>query len=65
MTLGVGSAVYMRIGWTQMENHCSADPPGARSYTQVSYSWQWNPLGFTCTYSGGERDGETETSLMF
>ena len=57
--------VYFRLGWDRMDAHCNASPPGSETWDQVGSSWSWAPLGFTCTYYGGERDGDVETSLWF
>jgi hypothetical protein len=61
----IAVAAYARLGWWRMEDTCSANPLGARTVHEVSYSWSWKPLGFTCSYTGGERNGETRTSLWF
>ena len=53
-------ALYYRVGWTQMENQCpSGGPTARRADDGVSYTWSWQPLGFTCTYG----DGSSDTSL--
>ena len=59
--LVLGLALYVRVGWSRMETTCASDLPGARSHGSASYSWQWTPTGFTCSYD----DGTSETSLWF
>ena len=54
--------LYIVAGWSHMESYCVNFQPGVE---QVGFSWSWNPLGFTCTYIGGQRDGDVETSLWF
>jgi len=61
----VALIVYLGVGWNRMDTHCSAIAPGSGTFDSVSFSWYWNPLGFTCAYTGGQRDGDTETSLWF
>lgn len=61
IVLGLVVAVYARIGWSRMEADCTAERPGEEGKGSVSFSWSWNPTGFTCTYA----DGGTETSLWF
>lgn len=60
--LALAVFIYIRAGWSHMEYHC---PNGHGDFEQVGFSWSWKPLGFTCIYEGGERDGEVETSLWF
>lgn len=61
LVLAVVAFAYVRVGWTRMEDQCSTDRSMAGQRGTVSYSWSWNPPGFTCTYSGGY----TETSLWY
>jgi len=59
--LAIGTALYVRVGWSRMETACSSDASGESRVGDVSYDWTWQPVGFTCTYV----DGSTETSLWF
>ena len=59
--LVVASFMYVRAGWTRMEDDCGADPPGLQSGQTVRCSWSWSPLGFQCTFD----DGHQRTSLWF
>jgi len=61
VSLVIGTALYVRVGWWRMESACSSDAPGASRPSGVSYTWSWQPVGFTCTFT----DGSTETSLWF
>lgn len=61
VALAVGAGLYFRAGWSGMETACASNGPGDPSRVNVSYSWEWNPIGFTCTYA----DGSQETSLWF
>jgi hypothetical protein len=72
--LGVAAAAYLRVGWTRMENACTADRPrgagtGSTSFKAfrnpsqdaVTFGYSLHPLGFQCTYE----DGRQRTSLWF
>jgi hypothetical protein len=65
LVLALALMFYVRVGWDRMDAHCSATPPGSETADQVYFSWRWNPPGFTCTYIGGQRDGDAERSLWF
>ncbi|GAB3593052.1 hypothetical protein GCM10027446_14640 [Angustibacter peucedani] len=44
VVLSLASALYIRLGWWQMERVCSSRQ---ESWTQ---SWSWRPLGFECDF---------------
>jgi hypothetical protein len=55
------TALYFRVGWWRMEAACSHSDSDWAMHNSVSYEWNWQPLGFQCTYA----NGKTETSLWF
>lgn len=65
--LAVAVVIYLRLGWSRMEDACTADPPatyktfGSRWDGGVAFSYSLVPLGFQCTYD----DGRKRTSLWF
>lgn len=65
VVLMLAGFAYFRVGWDRMDAHCTASPPGSETVDAVGFSWSWFPPAFTCTYTGGQRDGDVETSLWF
>jgi hypothetical protein len=60
LVIAIAVPSYFRLGWSRMERHCSAEPPGKPSFTSVGFSF--TSRGFTCEYDDGTW---TEASYWF